>query len=209
MSPTRGRAALSYSARMADSPDPGRSLREVFESLAGDPGADPAAALAAGGHDGLPPDLLTEAITSYADTAPPEVAEHLAPVILGTGEDPALGLELLTTAPQVTWDDVPLDDVTAPAAAAAGTEDDGADAAPDLDFGAGGDTVDDLDAAPEAGADAAPDDAADVVADIPVTTAAPAEEQGDDLPHADLAGEGWDDAAWDADGAPDDDLLDG
>jgi hypothetical protein len=198
MSPTRRRPALSYSARMADSPDPGRSLREVFESLAGDPGADPAAALTAGGHDGLPPDLLTEAITSYADTAPPEVAEHLAPVILGAGEDPALGLELLTTAPQVTWDDVPADDVTAPADAPAETDE---DTAPDLDFGAGGDTIDDLDAAPEA--------PADDVADVPVTTAAPAEEPADDLPHADLAGEGWDDAAWDADGEPGDDLLDG
>lgn len=84
-----------------DSPRP---LHEVFDAIPH--AADPAALLAASGHEELSGDLLAEAILSYADTAPPEVAEHLSPVVLGAADDPALGLELLRTAPGVTWEDV-------------------------------------------------------------------------------------------------------
>jgi hypothetical protein len=135
--------------------EPARSLHEVFQTLAGDP--DPDAVLAAAGYAGLPADLLTEAIVSFADTAPPEVAEHLSPVVLGASSDAGLGLELLTSAPQVTWDD-DLDAVEEPAWAEEGP------ALEELDFGAGGDELDALDA---------PDG---------------------DLPDADLAEEGWGDA---------------
>lgn len=165
--------------------EPARSLHEVFQTLAGDP--DPDAVLAAAGHAGLPADLLTEAIVSFADTAPPEVAEHLSPVVLGASSDPGLGLELLTSAPQVTWDDE-LD---------TGEEPTWADEGPpleELDFGAGGDELDALDAldAP-AGAEAAEaaETADDVPAEVPVATAA-----AGDLPDGDLAEEGWGDA-WD------------
>lgn len=165
--------------------EPARSLHEVFQTLAGDP--DPDAVLAAAGHAGLPADLLTEAIVSFADTAPPEVAEHLSPVVLGASSDAGLGLELLTSAPQVTWDD-DLD---------TGEEPTWADEGPpleELDFGAGGDELDALDAldAP-AGAEAAEaaETADDVPAEVPVATAA-----AGDLPDGDLAEEGWGDA-WD------------
>jgi hypothetical protein len=208
---------------MADFPDPGRSLREVFESLAGDPGADPAAALAASGHEGLPAHLLTEAIVSYADTAPPEVGEHLAPVILGAAEDPGLGLELLTSAPPVTWDDVPVDefavsDDVEPLAA----DDVPADDLPDLHFGAGDDAAD-LDSpdghdVPDHDAvDDATDDGIDAIDDVPAVEVhhdevADLHVPADDLPDHDLAGEGWDDASWDGDDGGDDsaadDLLD-
>jgi hypothetical protein len=85
-----------------------RSLHEVFGALSGSDAPD--ALFAASGHADLPPELLTEAIASYADTAPPEVAEHLSPVVLGAAPDLDLGLELLASAPQVTWDDVPPED---------------------------------------------------------------------------------------------------
>jgi hypothetical protein len=212
--------------------DPARSLHEVFSSLAGDPAADPGAALAAAGHAGLPPDLLTEAVVSYADTAPPEVAEHLSPVVLGASADPGTALDLLTSAPPVTWDDVPVDGDLAEAAPDVvddlsddlsddvpdGVADDVADHVPDvpdLDFGAGdhesvvaadtadpADTADDLDALDDVPA----------VPDVPAAEPAvddvlPAE---DDLPTPDLAAEGWDDGGWDDGGwdgdGPDDDL---
>lgn len=165
--------------------EPARSLHEVFQTLAGDP--DPDAVLAAAGHAGLPADLLTEAIVSFADTAPPEVAEHLSPVVLGASSDAGLGLELLTSAPQVTWDD-DLD---------TGEEPTWADEGPpleELDFGAGGDELDALDAldAP-AGAEAA--EAAETADDAPAEVPVAAATAGD-LPDGDLAEEGWGDA-WD------------
>jgi hypothetical protein len=181
-----------------------RPLHEVFASLGGEP--DAGAALAASGHD-LPPDLLTEAVASYADTAPPEVAEHLAPVVLGP-DDPGLALELLSSAPQVTWDDVPepeaeVDEVALPEATDA-VPDDLPDLDLDLDFGAGG-AVDDLDAPEEPDGADAPEPVADA---SPVTGEVSLPEPDDDLPHPDLASEGWADDAWDddADDAPDDDL---
>jgi hypothetical protein len=168
--------------------EPARSLHEVFQTLAGDP--DPDAVLAAAGHAGLPADLLTEAIVSFADTAPPEVAEHLSPVVLGASSDAGLGLELLTSAPQVTWDD-DLDTGEEPAWADEGPP------LEELDFGAGGDELDALDAldAPE-GAEAAgaPDAEDDVPDEVPVATAAPGDLPDGDLPEGDLGEEGWGDA---------------
>ena len=184
---------------MDAAPDSARSLHEVFASLAGDAAADPGAALAAAGHDGLPAELLSEAVVSYAEVSPPEVAEHLSPVVLGASADPGLALELLSTAPPVTWDDVPepvVDDVP-PAP----------DDAPDLDFGAGGedDLGESLDALD------APDDANDALDDVAAVEPAGEPEVpdlpepgDDDLPTGDLAGEGWDvDPTWDV--APDSD----
>lgn len=98
-----------------------RPLREVFADLVGVPSAtaDPAALLSEHGHPGLPDDLIAEAVVSYAQTAPVEVAEQLAPFVTahsaaGTGDDPAAGwLDLLAGAPDVA-DDEPadLDDLT-------------------------------------------------------------------------------------------------
>jgi hypothetical protein len=63
-----------------------RPLRDVFADLTGsdDGGAhpDPAAVLQASGHEGLPAGLVAEAVGSYADTAPIEVAEHLSPYVM-------------------------------------------------------------------------------------------------------------------------------
>jgi hypothetical protein len=65
-----------------------RPLREVFTDLTGDEearrahAADPDGFLAAHGHPGLPSELVAEAVVSYADTAPPEVAQHLAPYVI-------------------------------------------------------------------------------------------------------------------------------
>lgn len=96
--------------------DPARPLRDVFADLATDEdaraahAADPDGFLQAHGHAGLPGDLVGEAIVNYADTAPPEIAEHLAPFVLAHSpvpvEDvpdadaaPTDGLHLLATAP--------------------------------------------------------------------------------------------------------------
>jgi hypothetical protein len=166
--------------------EPARSLHEVFQTLAGDP--DPDAVLAAAGYAGLPADLLTEAIVSVADTAPPEVAEHLSPVVLGASSDAGLGLELLTSAPQVTWDD-DLDAVEEPAWAEEGP------ALEELDFGAGGDELDALDAPDGDLPDADLPDAEDLADDVPEVEI-PVPAAAGDLPDGDLAEEGWGDA-WD------------
>ncbi|MEV0900024.1 hypothetical protein [Actinoplanes sp. NPDC049802] len=75
-------------------------LRDVFAGLAG-PGRDPGDFLRE-----LPEELVAEAVVSYADTAPAEVAEHLAPFVSAHsavgGHDQAGDpgwLELLATAP--------------------------------------------------------------------------------------------------------------
>jgi hypothetical protein len=92
---------------------PARPLRDVFADLVGDPSAadDPAALLRDQGHPGLPDHLVAEAVVSYADTAPVEVAEHLAPYVTAHSavgadaapgdEPPASWLDLLGTAPDV------------------------------------------------------------------------------------------------------------
>ncbi|WP_306216239.1 hypothetical protein [Actinoplanes sp. RD1] len=74
-----------------------RPLRDVFAELsAGGTAGDPGELLSAAGHPGLPGELVAEAVGSYADTAPPEIAEHLAPYL--TGGDPDWP-GLLTTVP--------------------------------------------------------------------------------------------------------------
>ncbi|HET6532972.1 MAG TPA: hypothetical protein VFH03_20475 [Actinoplanes sp.] len=117
-----------------------RPLRDVFADLAGAPGAadDPAALLRDHGHPELPDDLVAEAVVSYADTAPVEVAEHLAPYVTAhsaVGADPAAGdetavgwLDLLGTAP--AGDSADIDDLPP---ATDGFDDDGLD----LGFGLG------------------------------------------------------------------------
>jgi hypothetical protein len=62
--------------------DATQPLRDVFAGLAGAGGAgEPATVLAANGHEDLPDGLIAEAVVNYADTAPVEVAEHLAPFV--------------------------------------------------------------------------------------------------------------------------------
>jgi hypothetical protein len=62
--------------------DATQPLRDVFAGLAGSGGAgEPATVLAASGHHDLPDGLMAEAVVNYADTAPVEVAEHLAPFV--------------------------------------------------------------------------------------------------------------------------------
>lgn len=91
--------------------DSARPLRDVFADLtgAGNAAGDPEALLRDQGHPELPEHLVAEAVVSYAETAPAEVAEHLAPYVtahsaVGAGEapgdEPAVGwLDLLGTAP--------------------------------------------------------------------------------------------------------------
>ncbi len=105
--------------------DEARPLRDVFAELATDEdarrahAADPEGFLQAHGHTDLPGQLVNEAIVNYADTAPPEVAEHLAPFVLAhspipveDGIAPADGLHLLATAPADPYLDLlPPDDL--------------------------------------------------------------------------------------------------
>jgi hypothetical protein len=142
-----------------------RPLRDVFADATGDEAArasDPAELLRANGHEDLPDTLVAEAVTSYADTAPVEVAEHLSQYVMansavpgvGTEIDPSGWLEAVSTAPemlQATVDpaagldeEPPYEpdtadataDATAEAAATGGAGVDGAYAL-DLDFGFG------------------------------------------------------------------------
>lgn len=69
-----------------------RPLRDVFADLTGggNTAGDPDALLRDQGH-ALPEHLVAEAVVSYADTAPAEVAEHLAPYVMAhsaVGADP-------------------------------------------------------------------------------------------------------------------------
>lgn len=138
----------------------GRPLRAVFEELLGDDvarqayTADPTGTLGDAGHGDLPGDLVAEAIVSFADTAPPAVAEHLAPFVTAhsavpatDGEPPAApaGLDLLATAPPDTVDGPGVDDLepapdsTGPGAQASEPQQEAdAPALPDdLEFGTG------------------------------------------------------------------------
>ena len=136
-----------------------RPLREVFDELAGEPSAagpaaDPAGVLAGSGHGDLPGHLVAEAIVSYADTAPVEVAAHLAPFVTahsavprdgsGLAEPPdlAAGLDLLATAPAVPpgeSEPMPGDEALPLAGATAPAPEDVSGPAPEVgdDFGAG------------------------------------------------------------------------
>jgi hypothetical protein len=74
-----------------------RPLRDVFADLAGDPdahGVDPAELLREHGHPDLPDALVAEAVTSFADTAPLEVAEHLAPYVMANSAVPGVAGEV-------------------------------------------------------------------------------------------------------------------
>ena len=117
-----------------------RPLRELLADLVGDAearhayGSDPAGYLAAHGHPGLPEPLVAEAVVSYADTAPVEVAEVLAPYVMANGpvpgdEQQAEWFDLLTSA---EVGDNPFDE----SLAAPEPAEDWADPA-ELDFGAG------------------------------------------------------------------------
>lgn len=125
-----------------------RPLRELLADLVGDASArsgGPEAYLAEHGHPDLPPDLVAEAVVSFADTAPPEVAEHLAPFVTAHtagDEEPADWFDLLASAPEDPADDLDqLDDDPDPWSMA----DFDSDPGPGLDFGAGADALDDVD----------------------------------------------------------------
>ncbi|MGK5683554.1 hypothetical protein [Actinoplanes sp. URMC 104] len=125
--------------------EPARSLRDVLADLTGAGGAagdvgDPLG--------GLPGELVAEAVVSYADTAPAEVAEHLAPFVTahtaaGSAADPGEEsgwLDLLLTAPTGEFD--------------------GPEPVDGVDAGAGPDLGDELDPSVGLDAGAAPDAAA-------------------------------------------------
>ncbi len=123
-----------------------RPLREIFGELAGADdraGTDPAVLLARSGHPGLPEELVAQAVAGFAETARPEIAEHLAPYVMANspipgpdddpGEVPMPWLDLLVTAPPVAEGEDPPE-----------WSDPGTDP---------GDTLDPLDPAPELPAD--------------------------------------------------------
>jgi hypothetical protein len=127
---------------------PARPLRDVFDEVArGDLGADPAETLAGSGHGDLPDQLVSDAIVSYADTAPVEVAEHLAPFVKVHSAVPAGdagadlpasdGFDLLASAPEpIVADDDTTDE---PGAGEAGAVDLQYPDAIDFGFGSGAD----------------------------------------------------------------------
>ncbi|MGE5830564.1 MAG: hypothetical protein ACM30G_19680 [Micromonosporaceae bacterium] len=105
-----------------------RPLRDVFTELTGDEearrahSADPQGYLSAQGHPDLPADLVAEAVVSFADAAPPPVAEHLAPYVMehssvpyGEEVGPAAEgwLDLLASAPPVDAYEEPPEDPVA------------------------------------------------------------------------------------------------
>jgi hypothetical protein len=136
----------------------------VFAEIAGGTGRDPAELLASGGHPEIPSDLVAEALVSYADTAPVEVAAHLAPFVTvhsplarsldaaapdsaepTPGSEPGWGLDLLASVPDLAWaagepafDGPDVAGVLVPAAT-------GADLDLDVDFGEGADLATTLD----------------------------------------------------------------
>jgi hypothetical protein len=123
MSPNALAAGRPYSGAM----EPQRSLRAVFGNLAGgesargqEEGGDLGDILAAEGYPGLPDTLIAEAVASYADTAPAEVAEHLAPFVMANSPVPVDDLpDELDSRPALD----PLDLLaTAPTSLAAGDE---------------------------------------------------------------------------------------
>lgn len=126
--------------------EPVRPLREVLGDLVGaGPDAAPEQALDQAGHGGLPGGLVAEAVASYADTAPVEVAEHLAPFVTayrtsGEAADPGAALDLLVSAPLPAADQPGSESsllATEAEAAVEAAEDPGPAHADGLDFGAG------------------------------------------------------------------------
>jgi hypothetical protein len=123
---------------------PARALHELLAGLTGDAArasGDREAYLADNGHPDLPPDLVAEAVVSYADTAPVEVAEHLAPYVTAhsavpTGEPPPEDwFTLLSTSPTEPPQDLDPDPTPDPEATLAD------DPGPTLDFGTGAPTT--------------------------------------------------------------------
>lgn len=131
--PEAGRWQVPYSGVMASV----RPLREVLADLVGDAGArvdGPEAYLAEQGHAELPPELMAEAVVSFADTAPPEVAEQLAPFVTAhTAGHSGEWFDLLTSASVEAADD--LDGLAE--APEPWSSDFGSDPGPGLDFGTG------------------------------------------------------------------------
>jgi hypothetical protein len=167
-----------YSSAMATA----RPLRDVFTEITGDDAArtaDPTELLRSSGHGDLSHELVAEAVTSYADTAPVEVAEHLSPYVMansavpgvGTEVDPSSWLEVLASAPAAVleWLDptsAGLDEApTEPTPAPAPPDGDDADVDDldgfDLAFGRGGATGDESfgEALPVNGSAVSPPDA--------------------------------------------------
>jgi hypothetical protein len=178
-----------------------RPLKDVFAELTGDDAARADEVLAASGHGDLPPDLVAEAVVNYADTAPVEVAEHLAPFVTANSAVPPLDevdgdaewSALLATAPAVETDLDP--DVDAP-----GTDDDGP--VDDVDFGVGAEDVSEIDfpVETEVPDDASLDDApAASVEDDPAAPADVYDEVGAPVDLSDV--EGADDDGGDVDPA--------
>lgn len=157
-----------------------RPLHAVFTELLNDESArqayaaDPAGLLESAGHAGLPEELVAEALISFADTAPPAVAEHLAPFVMARGPiaesdaDPAEpdGLALLAAAPpQTTGDELDGDLPATPESmdeAHTGT----GWSSDDLDFGTGSELE---------FTDAPADDFDGALSEIPAASAEPAE----------------------------------
>lgn len=154
----------------------GRPLHELLADLVGDADAarahgDPETYLAAGGHPDLPPDLVAEAVVSYADTAPVDVAEHLAPYVtthsaVPTAEPAAEDwFGLITTAPAEDLSDDDLSDDPGFADDLSGEQpwspDEDHDHASALDFGAGSEGVDSPHHAAADPAGGSPEDAPD------------------------------------------------
>jgi hypothetical protein len=153
----------------------GRPLHELLADLVGDADAarahgDPETYLAANGHPDLPPDLVAEAVVSYADTAPVDVAEHLAPYVtthsaVPTSEPPAEDwFGLITTAPAEDLPDEDLSDGPGFADDLSGGQpwSQDHDHASALDFGAGSEGVDSPHhATADTAADSPEDDAQD------------------------------------------------
>ncbi|MEU4694775.1 hypothetical protein [Actinoplanes sp. NPDC023714] len=91
--------------------DAARPLRDEFADPSGEPG---------GLLRDLPDDLIAEAVVSYADTAPAEVAEHLAPFVgahsvVGahdTAADPPDWQDLLATVPAGIPDEAEMQDLS-------------------------------------------------------------------------------------------------
>jgi hypothetical protein len=187
--------------------EPARPLRDVFADLVSDDdvrrahAADPDGFLQAHGHAELPGSLLSEAIVNYADTAPAEVAEHLAPFVMANSPvpvddpagdmDPADGLNLLATAPvELTFDELPddLSDEVGFGGSGNDTDPDGDDVDDpfDLDFGHG--VAADLTDAHVAGDGGTadmhdPDDVAGPTHAVPVDVLPTGPEPGADQPH--------------------------
>jgi hypothetical protein len=174
-----------------------RPLREVLADLVGDGAAragGPEAYLAEQGHADLPTDLVAEAVVSFADTAPPEVAEQLAPFVTAhtAGQEDAGGwFDLLTTASTEVTDD--LDDldgaVSEPWAADFGPDPDAS-----LDFGSGAEVdLSAMDAVDETPAPATPTDWASDAEEPQPTEAPVPDPASQDVVDEDLAAdEDWD-----------------